>query len=50
MTVFELIAQLEEAIDEGMGDRDVVIPAQTGGSVSVTEVEMEDDDFLIRLS
>lgn len=50
MTVTDLIEALERAVDSGMGDREVVIPSQTGGSFSVTDIEAEDDDFLVRLS
>lgn len=50
MTVEELVEKLQDAMALGHSDRDVVIPSQTGGSVSVTDVEAEEDDFLVRLS
>lgn len=50
MTVEELITMLEEIVSEGNGNRDVVIPSPIGGSYSVTDVESEDEDFLVRLS
>jgi hypothetical protein len=50
MTVEELAEELLDAMAQGYADRDVVIPCQTGGSMSVTEVEAEEDDFLVRLT
>jgi len=50
MTVDELIDELQDASSDGMGDRDVIMPCQTGGHVSVTDVEKEEDDFVVRIS
>ena len=52
MTVDELKEKLEDAQSWGMGDRQVIIPSDVGlsGSVSVTDVEAEVDDTLVRLS
>ena len=50
MTVDELVEKLHDAQSWGMGDRDVVLPSKTGGSVSVSDVEAEVEDFLVRLS
>lgn len=49
MTVEDLAEKLLDAMAAGYADRDVVMPCQTGGSVSVTEVEAEEGDFLVRL-